>query len=95
MSDCSICLDKITNIFTTKCNHSFCNDCIDSWIRQHNNCPLCRRIITKQVKQLPKVNTSPYDENGNLINRRQNYLDLYLDGHLEYEELLNGAHRYH
>lgn len=52
---CSICLDEITNpINPTKiikakkekklnCNHSFHTDCINTWLSNHNNCPLCRR----------------------------------------------------
>ena len=33
-----------------------------------------------------------YDDDGNLINRRQNYLDLYLDeGRVEYQDILRGA----
>ena len=41
------------------------------------------------------VTNSPYDEHGNLRNRRQNYLDLYIDeNQLEYEELISGTHNF-
>ena len=45
---CIICFDNITDKFTTKCDHSFCSKCINSWVDENNSCPLCREenIIT-------------------------------------------------
>ena len=45
---CSICLDTykkndIMNIL--KCGHKYHNTCIDDWIKNNNNCPLCRLSI--------------------------------------------------
>ena len=42
--NCSICLDDLENKLTTttNCNHEFHIDCLNTWTRNHNSCPLCR-----------------------------------------------------
>ena len=43
---CSICLCGLTSSgdnITTTCNHVFHKECIDRWIGQSDNCPLCRK----------------------------------------------------
>ena len=43
--ECPICYIK--NNFTTKtteCNHKFHASCIDSWLIDHNTCPMCRKV---------------------------------------------------
>ena len=88
--DCSICLETPINKVTTTCNHIFCGDCLNKWLHIRSNCPLCRQPINIPTIPLPVIpSLSRYDENGNLRNRRQNYLDLYMDGHLEYENVLH------
>lgn len=50
---CSICLDKITKVIQTNCNHVFCNKCLLKWINTDNKlnvlfnaiCPICRNKI--------------------------------------------------
>lgn len=98
MSNCSICLENHSHLdtITTNCNHTFGKVCINQWLNRNNSCPLCRSVITNvNIIKINPVNTSRYDEHGNLINRRQNYLDLYLDGNLQYEEVLNMANNFH
>lgn len=54
-SDCSVCLNEFQEHeslrLLPKCNHAFHIDCIDTWLRSHTNCPLCRAGIV--------VNPSP------------------------------------
>ena len=40
-----------------KCNHAFHISCIDTWLRSHTNCPLCRVGIVKNT------NSSSSDKN--------------------------------
>ena len=43
--ECCICYENIGNnqdIYHTKCNHSYCLTCLDKWLKEHNNCPMCR-----------------------------------------------------
>lgn len=45
---CSICLESYNeqDIYILHCEHSFHRDCLNEWIKQKPNCPLCRlRII--------------------------------------------------
>ena len=99
--DCSICLENITDCITTSCNHKFCKTCIYNWYHINKSCPLCRSVIilppfnpnpnpipNQNQYNIQPLNTSPYDENGNLRNRRQNYLDLYHEGQLQYQQLI-------
>ncbi len=47
---CSICLDEIniiTDMEITECFHIFHNDCLKTWCKTNNSCPLCRTIIPK------------------------------------------------
>lgn len=37
----------------TNCAHMFCSYCIKSWKSIKPNCPICRSILTKEVKVLP------------------------------------------
>jgi hypothetical protein len=44
---CSICLnDKTDNIIRKLvCNHFFHIDCIEMWLSDNNNCPMCRYVF--------------------------------------------------
>ena len=41
---CPICLTNNTN-YVTECNHNFCKECIQSWAKKNNSCPLCRKSL--------------------------------------------------
>ncbi|KAE8666785.1 putative DNA binding protein [Hibiscus syriacus] len=48
-TECSVCLNEFQEDETVrllpKCNHAFHISCIDTWLRAHTNCPLCRAQI--------------------------------------------------
>ncbi|EFH45465.1 hypothetical protein ARALYDRAFT_328381 [Arabidopsis lyrata subsp. lyrata] len=48
-TDCSVCLSEFEEEETLrllpKCKHAFHLSCIDTWLRSHTNCPLCRAPI--------------------------------------------------
>ncbi|KAJ9538072.1 hypothetical protein OSB04_030805 [Centaurea solstitialis] len=50
-TDCSVCLSDFEEDETLrllpKCNHAFHVSCIDTWLRSHTNCPLCRAGIVR------------------------------------------------
>lgn len=45
--ECSICLKDIfcNNMIKTECNHIFHKDCLNIWLNEKKNCPMCRRLI--------------------------------------------------
>jgi len=40
---------EITNKKTTSCGHSFCKECITTWCRDNNSCPMCRKNILQEI----------------------------------------------
>ncbi|XP_076897662.1 E3 ubiquitin-protein ligase RING1-like [Bidens hawaiensis] len=54
-SDCPVCLgvfqDDDRLRLLPKCSHAFHVECIDTWLRSHKNCPLCRAPVVVSVGQ--------------------------------------------
>ncbi|CAN7116932.1 unnamed protein product [Brassica rapa subsp. narinosa] len=52
-SDCSVCLSEFQEEerlrMLPKCSHAFHVACIDTWLKSHSNCPLCRAEISVTV----------------------------------------------
>lgn len=48
-TDCSVCLSEFLEDESVrllpKCSHAFHIQCIDTWLRSHSNCPLCRANV--------------------------------------------------
>ena len=44
LEECPVCFSSSeTTIKIKKCNHIFCEDCIQKWLKDHKNtCPICR-----------------------------------------------------
>jgi E3 ubiquitin-protein ligase RNF38/44 len=49
VTDCSVCLNEFQDDesirLLPKCSHAFHLPCIDTWLKSHSNCPLCRASI--------------------------------------------------
>lgn len=56
-SDCSVCLSEFQEDeslrLLPKCSHAFHVSCIDTWLKSHSNCPLCRSNIVFLNAALP------------------------------------------
>ncbi|XP_021801940.1 RING-H2 finger protein ATL52-like [Prunus avium] len=52
-TDCSVCLSEFEEDeslrLLPKCSHAFHIPCIDTWLRSHKNCPLCRAPIVCDI----------------------------------------------
>lgn len=67
LEECPICFNSNeTTIKIKKCNHVFCEDCIQKWLKSHKNtCPICRvNVIESKPNNYNDENTSE-NENGN------------------------------
>lgn len=56
---CQICHDEIiqkSNFSITKCNHTFCSECIFTWTQKSNQCPVCRGNIYKTIEDTNEMN---------------------------------------
>jgi hypothetical protein len=42
---CAICQDTTQTHVITPCNHNYCKDCINNWLKQSSACPYCRTNI--------------------------------------------------
>ncbi|WOH04895.1 hypothetical protein DCAR_0624307 [Daucus carota subsp. sativus] len=66
-TECSVCLSEFQENETLrllpKCNHAFHIPCIDTWLRSHTNCPLCRAGIVSSVAVLPAQEQRIEEEN--------------------------------
>ncbi|KAH7514428.1 hypothetical protein FEM48_Zijuj11G0088600 [Ziziphus jujuba var. spinosa] len=82
-TDCSVCLSEFKEDDTIrllpKCSHAFHLPCIDTWLRSHSNCPLCRANIVAfapssplPLPQLGEINPSNYNESSMDESRRAN-----------------------
>ncbi|XVF06782.1 hypothetical protein REPUB_Repub06bG0080300 [Reevesia pubescens] len=56
-TDCSVCLSEFQEDeslrLLPKCNHAFHLPCIDTWLKSHPSCPLCRANIASSTNSLP------------------------------------------
>ncbi|KAJ0040622.1 hypothetical protein Pint_27630 [Pistacia integerrima] len=62
-TECSVCLTEFQEDeslrLLPKCSHAFHMPCIDTWLRSHKNCPLCRApIISGVVAQGSELGSS-------------------------------------
>lgn len=50
LANCKVCLDKFEDGAVTvelPCGHTYYHeDCIEQWLKQFDNCPTCRRVVT-------------------------------------------------
>ncbi|KAB1220031.1 RING-H2 finger protein ATL52 [Morella rubra] len=64
-TDCSVCLSEFLESESVrllpKCNHAFHLPCIDTWLKSHSSCPLCRSNIAAN-NSLPPQMTVPIQE---------------------------------
>mmetsp|Transcript_4460 Transcript_4460/g.4997 ORF Transcript_4460/g.4997 Transcript_4460/m.4997 type:complete len:481 (+) Transcript_4460:53-1495(+) len=44
---CAICIDRMSQARMLPCNHAFHWDCLKSWLKSKNYCPICRRDFSE------------------------------------------------
>ncbi|KAI6689280.1 hypothetical protein NL676_026108 [Syzygium grande] len=79
-SECSVCLNEFqegeTLRLLPKCSHAFHIHCIDTWLRSHTNCPLCRASIISGTANLnpagPTLEMMGLNQDARIENSSQN-----------------------
>jgi len=75
MESCPVCLESIEgkNIFTTKCGHKFCANCILNNSNYAETCPICRTNLDLQINLEPRPDNDTNATNVTNDNRDRFY----------------------
>lgn len=65
-TECAVCLSEFEENealrLLPKCSHAFHLPCIDTWLKSHSSCPLCRAIIiTNTTSSSAPLNVDSYE----------------------------------
>lgn len=68
LKDCTVCLSEFEEgdaiRLLPKCSHAFHVSCIDTWLRSHTNCPMCRSgIVSELVLNSDTIHVPSNNEN--------------------------------
>lgn len=81
--DCAVCLSEFQENeslrLLPKCSHAFHLPCIDTWLRSHPNCPLCRANVISLTPLPLQSNSSTHYNVSSLQVTMQNDLVLVVD----------------
>jgi len=81
--NCCICLESKTNIeYLSRCKHSFCKKCIQTWRKDHVDCPVCRKIIFPEMSVCTRKNSNFKEQKDDL----EFFLYLYFRKKLQIKE---------
>ncbi|XP_059651738.1 RING-H2 finger protein ATL51-like [Cornus florida] len=85
-SECAVCLSEFQEDdslrLLPKCSHAFHLPCIDTWLKSHSNCPLCRSNVAPTNPQPLPAASSQISSNLNISSlqiQRQNDVVLVVD----------------
>ena len=75
--NCSICLNKKTDVATIDCCcHDFCLNCISECVKTQHKCPLCRKKINKIIKKNGEIiNVGNTNSNNSIRIQFNNYMN--------------------
>nr|POF27189.1 ring-h2 finger protein atl52 [Quercus suber] len=98
-TDCPVCLSEFKENeslrLLPKCNHAFHLPCIDTWLKSHSSCPLCRsniNIIASTNSLPPQVPAHPIQETPPATNVSALQYQHANDTILVVQDLEGGAH---
>lgn len=73
--DCPICYETIRCATICSCVHHFCYDCITSWCKLKNTCPICNECIF-ELRRDPEFDKLNNDYEHNIEITNLNELDV-------------------
>lgn len=79
--DCPICHEVIKNATICSCVHHFCYNCITSWCKLKNTCPVCNECIfeLRRDHEFDKLNNNEDKLNNNEDNTPTNLNELIVE----------------
>ncbi|OMP05812.1 Zinc finger, RING-type [Corchorus olitorius] len=88
-TDCSVCLSEFQedeNLrLLPKCNHAFHVPCIDTWLKSHSSCPLCRAYIGSTTNSLPNPEEAAAAAGGGIVEVSLNNNNVSVSAAFEYQ----------
>lgn len=69
MAECSICMDNVevgTEVTILPCQHWFHFECIESWLKEHDTCPHCRKPITPEDQRQQQQQTRQHERSNSM-----------------------------
>ncbi|XP_045824576.1 RING-H2 finger protein ATL54-like [Trifolium pratense] len=83
-TECSVCLGEFQEEeslkLLPKCSHAFHVPCIDTWLRSHKNCPLCRAPVVNDAAEVSvTVTDDQLDSNisGESLNQEEGQIENF------------------
>lgn len=73
--DCPICHDIIKNATICSCVHHFCYDCITSWCKLKNTCPVCNECIF-ELRRDPEFDKLNNNEDNTITNLNELIIEM-------------------
>lgn len=52
---CPVCHEPLRGSRVIPCGHSFCDDCLTWWFREHDTCPMCRATCDTAIRSTAGV----------------------------------------
>ncbi|OMO99798.1 Zinc finger, RING-type [Corchorus capsularis] len=88
-TDCSVCLSEFQedeNLrLLPKCNHAFHVPCIDTWLKSHSSCPLCRAYIGSTTNSLPNPEEEAAAAGAGIVEVSRNNNNVSVSAAFEYQ----------
>jgi hypothetical protein len=90
---CPICYEEIKYVFVTECNHKFCKECINEWVKIKPTCPYCNRSFRNLNAFIfydeLEIYTHRYDLIENILKDVKNlFLNRYLYSSAEFKDVM-------
>jgi len=97
VTDCSVCLSEFEDDESVrllpKCSHVFHVPCIDTWLKSHSSCPLCRAAVFTFNASVPRTQT-PEEEAPSSRNETSSENESVASGNEYGEESIHHARAY-
>lgn len=69
LAECSICMDNVEigmEVTVLPCTHWFHFECIESWLKEHDTCPHCRKPITPEDQRQQNQQTRQHERSNSM-----------------------------